>query len=212
MSALPTIQETIDLGNASLPYSLSDFYKGALYNRSVATQKSCVEIAMFTDILEWQYNALPSDSTLRGTANYLIWLCGMFGMQAKNSSGGGSVIPINPNQPTNTFPLYIFGGVNGSNFESDGVSYNNPAIVGFQLAIYPDQYSSNFLLAGSDTFSYTSTGIIINIAGFNANIQTWIIRVERWYGTIPTPPATNDLLINETDSLLINSTDSLLIS
>jgi hypothetical protein len=187
MAALFTIQEVIDLGNASLPYALNDYYKGSLFRKSIATQKSCIEIAMFTDILAWQYETSPDDETLRGAANYLIWLCGMFAMQAQSSSGGGSsVVPSNPT--TNTFPLYIFGGVNGSNFESDGISYNNPNIVGLQLAIYPDQYSSNFLLEGTDTFSYTSTGIVINIPGFNANTQTWIIRVERWYGTIPTAP------------------------
>lgn len=206
MAALPTIQEVIDIGNASLPYALNDLYKGALYPKRIATQKSCTEIAMFTDILDWQNQTSPNDTTLRGTANYLIWLCGMFGMQAQSGSGGGSsVSPVSPT--TNTFPLYIFS----QDFESDGVSYNNPNIVGLQLAIFPDQYSNNFLLAGANSFSYTSTGIVINIPGFDANTQTWVIRIERWYGTIPPVPE-NDLLINSTDTLLINSTDNLLIN
>lgn len=207
MSALPTIQQTIDIGNGSLPYALNNLYKGALYNKSISTQKSCTEIAMFTDILSWQYEALPSDSTLRGTANYLIWLCGMFGMQAQSASGGGSVIPINPNKPS-IYPFVI----TSADFEDDGVSYNNPNIVGDNLELFPNQLNQQFWYAGQGFFVYTSSGIRIIYDGFNANTQSWTIRIDQVFGSGIPPVVENTLLVNTTDSILINANDSLLIS
>lgn len=217
MAALNTIQQTIDYAKLATGYCANDNSKGALFGKRLTAPSSPVTQAIVTDALQWALDGgAVAATTLREMANYLWWLISPYGLTAKatitGGSGGGTVVP-GTLISTSIFPLYIFGGTSGSSFESDGISYNNPNIVGVQLAIFPDQYSQQFLLAGSDTFSYTATGIVINIAGFNANVQTWVIRVEQWFGTIPTPPVTtNDLLINDTDSLLINSIDSLLIS
>jgi hypothetical protein len=62
MATQLTIPEIISIGNSSLPFSLVDLYNGSLFNKSIATQKSCVEIAMFTDILSWGLEAYPTVS------------------------------------------------------------------------------------------------------------------------------------------------------
>jgi len=50
------------------------------------------------------------DPTLRGTANYALWLYGIFQLQARNLNGGGSVTPI----PSNLMPNKIEFIVSGS--------------------------------------------------------------------------------------------------
>lgn len=114
MSAVKTISEIIDIGRGSLPLAIKDMSNGTMFLSSIATQKTCTEIALFTDILSWQYDSLPNDDTLRGTANYLIWLCGKFGMkaQAARGSGGSAVIPVPPSA-LGLYPL---------EFEVDGSS------------------------------------------------------------------------------------------
>lgn len=72
MATQLTIPEIISIGNSSLPFSLIDLYNGSLFNKSIATQKSCVEIAMFTDILSWGLEAYPTASSVSATGAITI--------------------------------------------------------------------------------------------------------------------------------------------
>jgi len=117
----------------------------------------------------------PSESLIN-TSNYLYSLCGKYAPYASNLiSVGGQVAPITPSGGADIYPFVI----TSSNFEADGVSYDNSAIIGDTLSIFVNEYSQQWLLSGVDTFSYTATGIIINISGFDANSQSWTIMVQK---------------------------------
>lgn len=74
-----------------------------------------------------------------------------------DAGGSGSVIP------TQTYPFII----TSADFEPDGITYNNPAIVGDQLMLFITGYNQEWQFAPT-SFSYTATGIQIDIPGFDA--------------------------------------------
>jgi hypothetical protein len=91
-SQLP-IPSVIEIGNISVPLSLNYQSIGALFGATLQ-QSNPLQIAMATYALNEQYNGNPADSTLRGVANYVIFLSK--GLQAQNiisGNGGGSVLP-----------------------------------------------------------------------------------------------------------------------
>ncbi|MGL5130960.1 MAG: hypothetical protein ACRC78_00460, partial [Planktothrix sp.] len=70
---------------------------GQLFGPRLSAPGSMVSIAMVTDGLRWANDGgAQTDASLRSTANYLIWLCGIYGQQAEyisQGAGGGTVIP-----------------------------------------------------------------------------------------------------------------------
>lgn len=103
MASIPTISEAITLGDATVYLMGNDVANGALYGARMSTPKTVILVAYVTDALRWQNENNPTDPTLRGVANYLIWICGIYGAQARAFSGGGSVIPI----PSTSTPLSL---------------------------------------------------------------------------------------------------------
>ena len=206
-----TIQQILDIAKISLWLALNDISKGVMYGGKLDPLLGR-KIYMEYSSLEWMYAESPSDTTLRTVANYVYELCGSYALQAQiilNIGNTGGAV-INGNSGGNVYPFVI----TSSDFENDGVSYNNPNIVGDNIILFINEFSQQWLVSGAGYFSYTPTGFIITIDGFDANIQSYTIIVQEVFnsGVTPTPPTENTLLINSTDSLLINSTDSLLIS
>ena len=73
MAALPTILETIEIGDVSIYLAGNDNSKGALFGKRLASPTSPVLIAIVTDAIRWEYETDPTDDTLRGSCNYLLW-------------------------------------------------------------------------------------------------------------------------------------------
>lgn len=179
MAVQPTILQTINIGKATTFLMQNDYAKGQLFGKRLTNENSSVLIAYTTSGLEWQYDAIPSDSTLRGTADYLLWLCGRFRLEAANFTGGGSsVIPITPGGQ-NDFPFWAFS----SDFESDGVTLLDPRLDGVSVAIFINEFSQQWLGAGLGYFVYVPGGIRITIPGFDTNTQSYTIMVQQVFGT-----------------------------
>lgn len=85
------------------------------------------------------------------------------------TGGGTSVMPA-----SSVYPLFI----TSANFEPDGVSYNNQAIVGDELSLFVNNFASNILYAPDD-FVYTATGIQIVALGFDANTFNYKIQIQK---------------------------------
>lgn len=127
--------------------------------------------------LAWQLAQDPTDADglLFEQGNYVYALLFPYLFAAQQATGGGGQV-VNPTTPTvNVFPFYI----TSSDFESDGVSYNNPDIIGQNLELFVDEYAQQFYTAGILTFSMTATGLIINLPGFDANTNTYNIRIGK---------------------------------
>jgi hypothetical protein len=131
---------------------------------------------------------------LISVSNKLYSLCGMFAFEAQvilnGSSGGGTVNPTTPHK----YPIVI----TSADFESDGVSYNNPNIVGDNLELFPNQLNQQFWYAGQGFFVYTATGIRIIYDGFSANTQDWTIRIDQVFGNGVPPVTTYPYIFDNT--------------
>lgn len=102
MAVQPSIADTILIGDVSVYLSSINNARGTLFGKRLSSPYSPVQIATVTDALRWQYEGDSTDDTLRGVANYLIWMCGSYGLQAQyiiSGSGGGSVIPAGVTRP-----------------------------------------------------------------------------------------------------------------
>lgn len=96
MAALPTITETIEIGDVSIYLAGNDNAAGSLFGPRIAKPTSPVTIAIVTDALRWENESDPTESTLRQVANYLIWLCGRYRLSAEaaiSGGRGGTVVP-----------------------------------------------------------------------------------------------------------------------
>jgi hypothetical protein len=96
---MPTIAEIISNGELSVPLAANYNSKSSIFSGgALAAPTSPVLIAMVTDALSWMdEGGNYTDAEEVSVANYLVWLCGRFGLQAATITGsGGSVTPVPP--------------------------------------------------------------------------------------------------------------------
>lgn len=91
---MATVTNTIKYGDSTVFLMANSQAKSALFGNQNLEPKSIIMVALVTDALRWNNEMFPSASTLQGTSNYLLWLCGKFQLQAQSLTGGGTVIPI----------------------------------------------------------------------------------------------------------------------
>lgn len=91
MSYTLTIPQIILIGRSATYQAIIKTGQNALYP-SVITPPDPVMVALITDFLNWEYNALPNTTTLQGTGNYAMWIYGQFQVLAQSSTSGGAVI------------------------------------------------------------------------------------------------------------------------
>jgi len=211
---MPTVVQILGISKVSQFLSTTAILRGNLYGKGLDLNLPR-KLYCIRQNVQYRYDQediaggeTPS-AALISVANKLYSLCYAVG-QATNifngGTGGGSVTPVSPSQPI--FPFWIFS----ADFESDGVTILDTRFEGANVALFINEFSQQWLGAGLGYFVYVDGGIEITIPGFDANTQDYTIMVQQVFGNGVTPPAENDLLINDTDSLLINSIDSLLIS
>ncbi len=108
--------------------------KQSIFNGgALAAPKSPVHIQMVSDALNWGYTGgAQTDADIDTVKNYLIWLTGIFGLEASESTGsGGSVIPINPSLT----PSRIDFIVDGSSFiPNGGTSKVISQMIGYEIS------------------------------------------------------------------------------
>lgn len=166
---MPTIPQIIRIAKISQYLCANEIGGGGLYGAGIDL-KLPRKLYLVRKNVEWMYGVNPTDDTLIQTSNFLYGLCGKYIFAANNITGsGGSISPVSPANPT-IFPLVI----TGADFEVDGVTYNNPDIVGLNLMIFVSGFNSEWQFAPT-FFNYTPTGITIVFPGFDANNYSTII-------------------------------------
>lgn len=168
MSALATTQETIDYAKFSIGLCANYNSAGVLWGARL-TPRSPVTIAIVTDALEWALDGGAVDTVdLRQMANYLTWLIGKFGMEAKYIiSGGGGGVVVPPSGVTIVSPIKITGNDFVSATEWQGANSDGITIRSYYtLQVFYNDVQ-RFLNEG-DEWERTSTGINILISGFDA--------------------------------------------
>lgn len=163
---MPTVSEILDIAAVSQYLASNDVAKGSLFGnprlRPIVPSRIWVEKQIIQAIYDGDHNY----DGLQEAADYLYAML-YHPAQASaivNNSNGGSISPITPSIPTGIYPLVI----TAADMEIDGVTYNNPNIVGDNLMVFVQQYNEEWLYA-PDFFQYTGSGIVIVAAGFDAN-------------------------------------------
>ena len=208
---MPNTAEILNLAPAASYLAANQLSKGTLYDVRKISPILPQQIYALYFIINKIHSIDPNYPGLYAYANYLWEIMIPFGVRAQGIIGGGGSVPSPTPSNQGVYPFVI----TSADFESDGVSYNNPNIVGDNLELFPNQLNQQFWYAGQGFFVYTSSGIKIIYDGFNANTQSWTIRIDQVFGNgIPvTPPATeNTLLIGGSFPLLINATTELTIN
>lgn len=174
---MPTIERTLELAPVACYLAANYKDKKALFGGgSAASANQAKLIFAVNKILKKVYDEDPTREGLQVVADYLFELIQKFAFKAANivdGGGGGQVTPITPTALN--YPLVL----TGSDFEVDGITYNNPEIVGVNLMIFVSNFSQEWQFAPA-FFQYTATGIEIVFAGFDANNYDQII-LDRYY-------------------------------
>lgn len=128
-----SIADSIEVGDVSTYLSANYNSKKGLFGGAIANPTSPVTIAMVTDALRWGSDGgAQTAASLRETANYLIWLCGRFGLEGTliiGGTGGGTVTPGGiPTTPGRidfivSAASYIITGASSATI-SDFIGYN----------------------------------------------------------------------------------------
>lgn len=143
MSTILTIPEIIEVGRVSTYLSANYTSRQALFGGNVTKPVPPVQIAFVTDALDWgSSGGAETAASLRSTANYLYWLCGMFQLQAQriiSGSGGGSVSPtpgsgalVQLNFTVAASGTTLIDGQSSVTFDGTG---SNPDFRGFNLLV-----------------------------------------------------------------------------
>lgn len=171
MATILPVDEIIEIGDASTYLSANYVGKQTLFGGTVIKPTPPVQIAWVTDGLRWGYEGgAQTAASLRSTANYLYWLCGLFQLQAQNiisGDGGGSVTPT-PSGGTLPFPLDFIVAASGTPIVDGETSVTISQFVGYNIDLYID----NFVLYttdpgdGSTYYSWNrTTGELVIIDG-----------------------------------------------
>lgn len=170
---MATVNETIEIAEVSQYLVAQDTSKGNLWSQRKVPDLAMI-LYMERKAIQWKNQYQPSNTTdLPASARYVLSLCRFVGQAQNiiNNGGGGSVVP---GRKGAVYPFFIFS----SDFESDGVSYNNPNIVGDDISLFANQWSQQFLLA-PDSFIYTATGFKIVLEGFDARSADYTIQIDK---------------------------------
>lgn len=170
-----TTPQIISIAKISEYLSANEIGRGSLFGKKLDERHPRL---LYTErkSLEWMYSNEPTDDSLLEVGNYVYALCGKYGLQAQKIlelTGGGQVVL---GGRTNIYPIYI----TSIDFEPDGITYNNPYILREdELTIFVNEYSQQWLVEGAETFEHTEDGIVMNIPGFDASVNSWTILIDK---------------------------------
>lgn len=149
-----TIPQAITNGELSVPLCANYNSKQALFGGALAAPKSPVLIAMVTDALSWMYDGGNyTAQEMASVANYLVWLCGKFGLEASAITGsGGSVSPITPGSLSPSRQDFI---VSSSSYLPTGTSSTTlTAFIGFNIDFIRNGISQSTINSQDSYFTF----------------------------------------------------------
>jgi hypothetical protein len=160
VATILSISEIIEIGRASTYLSANYVSKQALFGGTVIKPTPPVQIAFVTDALDWgNSGGAQTEASLRSTANYLYWLCGLFQLQAQriiSGAGGGSVSPT-PSGGALPNP-YDFEVTVDSEPLADGEgSVTLSAFIGYNIAFNRGQVPQSTVDVGGSYYSWNRT-------------------------------------------------------
>lgn len=162
---LLTIPQKINIGLLSVSFAIKDIEKGGYEGDGVDLELPR-KIYCITKGINNRYILDPTDTSLNGTTNYLIQLCGKYYLQANAAMGsGGSVIPPG-NVNIIKSPIPITGSLFGSSLSWTGVNNDGVNVLSsYFLQVFYNSLNK-FITEGID-WTRTATGFDVIPNGVN---------------------------------------------
>ena len=98
------------------------------------------------------------NTSARGVANYLYWLCGKFALEGQyiiTGTGGGSVVPINPGATPN--PIEFEVSLSGSYIIDGQSTVTITSFIGYNLLFVRNNVPQSIINTGASYFSWNKT-------------------------------------------------------
>lgn len=169
-----TISQQINCGKISQYLSIRDITVKGLFGGGIDLSLPN-KIYNITKSLEYWYNLDPTDETLTFVGNYLMAICGRYGLQAQNITGTGGTIAIITGS---TFPTtYDFEVDASASFIIDGQSsITITSFIGYNLLFIRNNIPQSTVNQGGSYFSWTkqSGGFVCYPAAITGEIFTLI--------------------------------------
>jgi|GEM_PF-1928319 len=167
---MATVANILTLANISSYLCVDDLEIKRWLKGGDRTQKNLPQlIYMVRKNVQWQYDQDPAESTLQQSANYLYSLCNKYVFEATQISGlggGGTVI-----SPTTSIGIASPLRITSTDFAS-ATAWNDSRIVStWNLQVFWND-TQRFLDPATE-WTRTSTGITIDIPGFDSTTSTY---------------------------------------
>lgn len=163
-----TPTQILQIAKCSEYLSGNDIAKGALFGKRLNPLLNRIIYAE-RKALEWMLGMDSNYSTLQDVANYVLWLCGKYWIQANaiiNGGGGGQpVTPVSPTPITGSFLNWI--EVKKADF-ANGTDYIDSRLEGKDLSVIGSWLGSKILEPGIEWETINGGGVRILIDGFNS--------------------------------------------
>ena len=128
--ALTTAQK-LDIASISEYLCYADIAKGGLYFKGIDRQLPLKIYNIRKSVAYW-YDLDPSDDTLITTSNYLIALCGIWGLKAQEIvTSAGTIASISATTPPT--PLQFIVAASGTTFIDGQSSATLTSFIGYNL-------------------------------------------------------------------------------
>lgn len=173
---MPTVSNIIIWAQTSQYLTTVDIARSGLFGGGIDVNLPR-KIYCIRKNIEWLYDLDPTNTTLIATSNYLYALLGKYGLEAQNISGSGSISPVAPVTPI--IPTIYPFMIKSSDLQPDGVSYDNPLIIGDTLALFINEYGQQWYVADATQFVYTATGFRITLPGFDGILNDYHIMIDK---------------------------------
>lgn len=158
-----SIADSIEVGEVAVYKSANGTEADAAFGGSLGKPVPPVQIAYTTDALRWGYEGgAQTAASLRTVANYLIWLCGAYQLQAQNiiyGPGGGSVSPTPPSGTTPNgydFVVDVTAGPTNPVKEGD-TSVTLTSLIGFNIIFNRNNIPQSTINVGGSYYSWNKS-------------------------------------------------------
>jgi hypothetical protein len=159
-----------EIAKASEFLSGNDIAKGALFGKRLNPKLNQIIYAERM-ALQWMLGMDENYSTLQDVANYVLWLCGRYWINAQyiinNGGGGQPVTPVTPTPLIGSFLNWI--EVKKADF-ANGTDYIDSRLQGKDLSVIGSWLGSKILEPGIEWETLNGGGVRILTDGFDSSV------------------------------------------
>lgn len=154
-----TVAQKLDIASISQYLSYQDIVKRGLYGGGVDLQLP-FKIYNIRKSIEYWYDLDPSDDTLTATSNYLMGMCGIYGLKAQEIvTSAGTVAPSS--SAAIPLPLQFIVAASGNSLNNGDTTATLTTFIGYNLLFARAGVAQSTVSTEPSYYSWNrSTGVL----------------------------------------------------